>query len=406
VSRPNRIPSYRLHKPTGQAIVAIRGKMFYLGPYGSVESRAEYNRIIAEWLAQGSAALSSQAQSGPDAGSDLRIAELILAYWEHAQSYYTKNGEATSEVGMIKLAVRPLHRLYGGTAAKDFGPLALKTVRQEFIEADLCRNEINRRVRLIVRMFKWAVSNEMVPPSVHQGLKAVEGLKKGRCEVRESSPVKPVPDRFVDAIHPHVSRQVWTMIELQRLSGMRPGEVCSMRTIDVDRSGRVWLYTPSSHKTEHHGRERKIYIGPQAQAVLRPWLRTGLTDCLFQPREAVAERRAEQRRNRKTPVQPSQQDRRKRAPKKVPRERYTSLTYCQAITRAIARANQEAERTGGSKIPHWHPNQLRHNAATRLRREFGLEIAKAVLGHTSVMPTQIYAEQDQAAAAEAMLKIG
>jgi hypothetical protein len=48
VSRPTRVPSYRLHKPTNQAIVVIRGRMFYLGRYGSTESRAEYTRIIAE----------------------------------------------------------------------------------------------------------------------------------------------------------------------------------------------------------------------------------------------------------------------------------------------------------------------------------------------------------------------
>ena len=70
----------------------------------------------------------------------------------------------------------------------------------------------------------------MIPPSVHHGLKAVSGLRRGRADVRESEPVRPVPDAFVDAIRPHVSRQVWAMVELQRLSGMRPGEVC----IDAD----------------------------------------------------------------------------------------------------------------------------------------------------------------------------
>jgi integrase len=67
------------------------------------------------------------------------------------------------------------------------------------------------------------------------------------------------------------------MIQFQRLSGMRPQEVCSMRTIDVDTSGRVSVYTPETHKTEHHGRERRIYLGPSAQVILRPWLRPELT---------------------------------------------------------------------------------------------------------------------------------
>ncbi len=56
-------------------------------------------------------------------------------------------------------------------------------------------------------------------------------------------------------------------------------------------------------------------------------------------------------------------------------------------------------------IPHWHPHQLRHNAATRLRREFGFEVARAVLGHSSPVVTEVYAELDGAKAAEAMEKV-
>src|SRR4051794_10261210 len=105
-------------------------------------------------------------------------------------------------------------------------------------------------------MFKWAVENELVPPSVLQALKAVNGLRRGRTEARESAPVRPVPDAFVDAVRPHVPRLVWAMIELQRLTGMRPGEVLTMRTADLDTAGKVWTYTPSSHKTEHHDKPR------------------------------------------------------------------------------------------------------------------------------------------------------
>ena len=52
MARTVKIPSYRLHKPTDQAIVVLGGKTFYLGRYGSVESRDEYNRIITAWLAE------------------------------------------------------------------------------------------------------------------------------------------------------------------------------------------------------------------------------------------------------------------------------------------------------------------------------------------------------------------
>ena len=52
------------------------------------------------------------------------------------------------------------------------------------------------------------------------------------------------------------------------------------------------------------------------------------------------------------------------------------------------------------------PNQLRHNAGTFLRKEFGLDAAQVVLGHRSAAVTEIYAELDQLKAADIMAKIG
>jgi hypothetical protein len=256
-----------------------------------------------------------------------------------------------------------------------------------------------------------------------------------------------------------VSRPVWAMIELQRLAGMRPEEACLMRTIDINTSGSIWEYRPESHKTEHHGKDRIIPLGPLAQEVLKPWLRTELEAYLFSPREAVAERRAAMRAARKTKVQPSQQARRMKRPKRLPGERYTTVSYGHAIADACVRAfphptiaplevrdlsgpqrdefrrlrkvlhskdlpaerreeikaaigklllppDQRAELEAWQKSHRWHPNQLRHSAATRIRREFGLETTKAVLGHSSVVPTQIYAEQDMEAARRAMERLG
>jgi hypothetical protein len=86
------------------------------------------------------------------------------------------------------------------------------------IDSGLCRNEVNKRTGRIVRLIKWAVGEGMIPAPVHHGLQAVSGLRRGRADVRETEPVRPVPEAFVDAIRPHVSRQVWTMVQLQRLS--------------------------------------------------------------------------------------------------------------------------------------------------------------------------------------------
>jgi integrase len=53
------------------------------------------------------------------------------------------------------------------------------------------------------------------------------------------------------------------------------------------------------------------------------------------------------------------------------------------------------------------PHQLRHNAATNLWREFGLEAAQLALGHSSAHVTDaVYAERDRAKVIEIMRRIG
>ncbi len=186
------------------------------------------------------------------------MSELILAYWTHAQAYYRlPDGSPTTEQEGVKSALRALRKLYGSTAASDFGPVALKAVRRSMIDAGLARSTINARVGKIVRAFKWAVENELVHASSHHALQAVAGLRKGRTEAREPEPVRPVAADAIAAIESFVARQVWAMVRLQLLTGMRSGEVMAMCSGDVDRSAEVWVYTPQGHKL-HFPRLRSI----------------------------------------------------------------------------------------------------------------------------------------------------
>jgi integrase len=225
----------------------------------------------------------------------------------------------------------------------------------------------------------------LVPPAVFQSLKAVPGLRYGRSEARESAPVKPVPEAFIEAIRQHVLPPVWAMIELQRLTGMRPGEVTAMRNGDLNTSGKVWTYEPAQHKTAHHGHRRTIFIGPKAQEVLRPWLKTDLQVFLFSPREAVEALRASQQRPHRTPKARTYamllKRRRRKTPPRMLRERYTVEAYGRAIARAIKAANRKRKEANAeaADIPHWHPHQLRHNAATWIRREFGLDVGRRTI---------------------------
>lgn len=230
-----------------------------------------------------------------------------------------KNGALTGEYRNIGDALRPLTSLYGRTRVADFGPSALKAVRQAMIDGGLCRRTIDNRINRIRRVFKWGVENELVPADTLHSLQAVAPLKLGRCNVREAEPVKPVPEHLIEPVLKLVAPQVAAMIRSQLLTGMRPGEVMQMRACDIDMSGPIWVYRPLRHKTEHHGRQRVIYLGPKAQDVLRLFPSEDRTAWLFSPRDAMAHIHRERRAERQTPMTPSQAARkRKRFPRRAP----------------------------------------------------------------------------------------
>lgn len=386
-----RQPAYRRHKASGQAVVTLCGHDVYLGPYGSAKSRAEYDRRLSEWLANG----RQLPASSPTAS--FTISELAAAYWRFAKVYYRKNGELSGSIPGIKIALRFLKNHYGLKNVSEFGPLALRALLLQFVEAGQCRTYANDNLGRIKRIFKWGVSQELVPVTVYQALMTVPGLKKGRTNAREPEPIRPVGDALVDAVLHLMPPIVADMVRIQRLTGCRPGEICTLRPCDIDRSNKeVWAYRPSHHKTEHHGAERVVAIGPKAQGVLLPYLDRDPNRYCFVPAESEAKRLQRLRQQRKSKVQPSQQSRKKVKPRRKPGERYTPGAYRKAIQRACRTLEVEC----------WFPNRLRHSAATEIRKQFGLEAAQVTLGHSRADVSQIYAERNNALAAEVMRQIG
>ena len=164
----SRLPRYCKHKASGQAVVTLNGKDHYLGPHGSKASKLEYDRLTSEWLAAG--------RSLPVADEDPTISEMLVDYWKFATQHYRKRGRLTQEPVTIRCAVRPLKKLYGRTLVREFGPLKLKTIQQILIDgftddkgtvfAGLARRTVNARISTIKRVFAWAVSEEMAPPSL------------------------------------------------------------------------------------------------------------------------------------------------------------------------------------------------------------------------------------------------
>ncbi|MHB1033722.1 MAG: tyrosine-type recombinase/integrase [Pirellulales bacterium] len=407
------LPEYRLHRATGKAIVTLNGRDFYLGPWKSKASLAEFDRLVGEWIASGRQLF--RPASGP---SCLTIIELVAQYWRFAQGYYLKEGKPTGHLPKVKTSLGVLKRLYGHTLAADFGPLALQAIQCRLAQDGLARTYVNDIVGEVKRVFRWGVAQQIVPVAVHQALTAVSGLKRGRTVAREPEPVGPVADSDVDAAMPYLSHVVADMIHFERLTGCRPTEVCLLRPCDLDRSGPVWAYRPHSHKTQHLGRARVVFIGPRAKEILLPYLLRAANAYCFSPAEAEADRKGQLRANRKTKVQPSQADRSKRKPRRKPGARYDHCSYNRAVARATElarraqcgkdrtkcpRCRQQCEVT---EIRFWHPNQLRHTTGTEVRKGYGLEGAQVVLGHSSAQVSEIYAERDQAKAAAIMGVIG
>jgi hypothetical protein len=308
-----------------------------LGPIGSAESKAEYGRVIRQWEAV-------QRRLADTDTNDLTINELILAYWPFVKQHYRRaDGSATNEQNDIKYSLKPLKELFGRLVVSDFGPLKLKAVRQQMITNGLARPVINKRISRIRRLFKWGVENELVTPTILHGLQAVSGLQRGRTEAREPEPVRPVASGTIDATLPFMPPPVAALVHLQLLTAARPGELVTVRTADLNTAGTVWVFTPLQHKTAYRGRGREIYLGPKAQVILRPWLKTELEAFVFSPIEAEQARNAAKRAGRRTKLWPSHLRRKEKLRRRAthgrrPSDRYTTSSYARAVARACDRA--------------------------------------------------------------------
>jgi integrase len=398
-------PSYRLHKASGRAIVTIDGRDHYLGEYGSPESREKYNRVVAEFLLRG-------RQSGP-LNDPTTTVDQLLAAWLQKIANHTSAGD----FAITKIAAKWLSEHYGETPAAEFSAVKLRALRERMTTAHvtrrkhappihLSRHYVNKLVRRIQIAFRWGAEHGLSPASAYHEAALVQSLRAGRSEARETRRVMPADQRDIDAVLEVATPTIAAMIQLQLLTGARPGELCSMRGRDLDVSGAIWRYTPAHHKTEHCGRERTIFIGPKAQEILRPYLKPDLTAPLFSPVQAGAERTymATSGKHRGVPAN------RRGTPATC--TSYTSENYGGTIRHLVERAERVAhdrrpEVPADQRIvKRWHPHQLRHNAATYLRQQFGIDVARTVLGHSSIAMTEIYAEADLEAAKNAIAKVG
>lgn len=475
-----RVPSYRSRAGYAHALVTLtdsatgKRRDYWLGPHGTPESREAYHRVLAEWESNGrrfpdtrlvdagpcDRALPPPADAvqlscrthdpitpagGVARSSGLTVNDVIHNYWVFAKGYY-----GASSLYSIKVALRVVRELYGSSPAATFGPNALRIVRESMIHGKpegarprepWARKTVNTRIGNIQRMFRWAASRELIDAGIYHALQTLPPLKRGRSLAVDHDPVKPVPREMVDAVRPFLSRQVAALIDLQLLTGARPGELLRLRACDIDTASRsgVWVYRPKEHKNTYREKDRALYFGPRAQEVLSRFMSERSLDAfLFSPSDAEVERRAKLTANRRTYLSCGNTvgsvviDN----PAHLPGDHYTTASYRRAIERGcdlafpappplcrrelpsgrlegegafLARLSpQERTRLEAWRKEHrWHPHQLRHLAATEIRRAFGLEASALVLGHASATLTdQVYAERDEGKVAEVMRQVG
>lgn len=363
------IPPLKRHK-TGQGYCYVQRRCYYFGRYGTPECRAKYEQWVSQYLMNG-----RQPPDRDRPTHTVTVNHVLALYLPWAQEHYVKHGKPTRQYDRIRIACRPLAEGFGDLPAAAFGVTQMERVQAAMVARGWTRGYCNTCLSVLKGIWRWAGLRELIPMEQVLRLAAVPGLRRGKTTAPESARIEPVNPLLVEQTLPHLGHIPAAMVRVQLLTGMRPGEVCLLRPADLDRSRTPWVFTPSVHKNEHRDQERPIRIGPQARALLAPFLLGRAPDeYLFDPALAHAEAVLASGRRLLRACKPG--------------KHYSVHGYTQAVVRACARGGLER----------WTPLQLRHTRGTEVRAQFGPDAARALLGQHSLNSTQIYAELDGDAA--------
>lgn len=388
-----RLPVYPA-KPhaSGQARVKWAGVTHYLGKHGSPESYAKF----ADLIGCIAASLQAKAVEQPVAKLSKRtitVGQLCDAYMDRNRAYYASN---KTERELIFYALQPLVDLYSPTLANEFGPLGLQAVQVAMTTRGRngktwSRGFVNSQMGKVRRAFKWGVSQELIKQEVYASLLLVEGLRKGRSAARETERVKPVDPKVIKAVLPFCNRQVQAMIQLQQIHGLRSGEIVQLRgeLIDTKAHRGLWEFKLVENKNGWRGQTQTYYLGKQAQALLKPFVKADPTDYWFSP---AAARKEQYDANAKAPEE-ERAKKRKANPKRRPGAAYTTRSYRRHIYRALQKLREKKQ-----SEDRFHPHQIRHTVGTDIRKSHGAEGSRVALGHARLSTTEIYAERDLALA--------
>ena len=302
--------------------------------------------------------------------SGATVADLCAAWDAHCREYY--RGEASAE--NASLDVRAFRELFGQAAVAELTHADMLAFRDALIRSGVSRRTVNGRIWRVKYMLGWALDEALITATVKAELTQVKGVKRGRSAAPERPPVRPVDDATIDATVAKMMPNTADMVRVHRLTGMRPCELCALRWSLIDTSRTPWVYRVPAYANKNDwrgelGQPRVVCIGPKARAILER--HRGGGDVPFSPAQAMAEYLDARRAARATPIYGKRKD----APH-VPRvlgERWDSHAYGHTIRAACRKAG----------VAPWGANRLRHAFGTEVRRAFGLDAARAVLGHST-----------------------
>lgn len=399
-----------------KCMVSWENRDHYCGPWDGRGSPApavlqKYLRLVVQFEQEYQA--RSLGMEPLPAEHDLTIAEAVLWYLKwlevtpHPEGALRADGTKNGFFKKAKWCTRPLVELYGDTLAARFSAKDLRTLRKAMLGNNWRTkpgkpwgiNYVNEACYHVQKLFGWLESEEHIPPGKAQHLGTI-----GRLTAPRRSEPETVPDVELELVIANASPIVAAMLRLQRLTACRPGELCVMRPIDLDKSLPVWVYRPGSHKTAWKGKDRAIPLGTVAQEVLRPLLEgREQTNYVFSPRESAEWWRTHRTQKppeelRTTPIYPSEVRRREKAKRQRRKAgdrrrfsaRFTADTYAQAVERAQAKARASHPDT---PIGKWTPYAVRHTRITEVQNEMGWEDAQAVAGHDHLNTTKLYSHQ-------------
>ncbi len=268
-------PDLKFHKGLGQHYYFHDGKKFYLGS-DPVEARERHRWAILEL--NGAPPVTVKPLGG------LVVAEAVKLY-------------LSGPVAKKERRERVRHKFALTHVAQQFPMMLADQFRVVHIEAIAAQwstmRRRNRNYKLdqrdgavfsgeyvckllsaVRQCWAWLAMHDHV--TADSAAKVSLGVSQAaKSTTKANQKTRPVTEDDLRATLAELPPTCSAMVRTQLATGMRTGEMLSMRWEEIDRTGDVWEYSPGQHKNAWRGHRRTIYLGKSTQGILGEPLKAG-----------------------------------------------------------------------------------------------------------------------------------